>query len=75
LKLDIGADWYAGHLFYKDINLALGADANLEIPFAEMEEVKLSLNLGVKDRFFLKNSGMENRASLIFAIGVENVVK
>jgi len=75
LKLDIGADWYAGHLFYENINLALGGEMNLEIPFAEMEEVKLSLNLGVKDRFFLKSSGMENRASLIFAIGVENVVK
>lgn len=75
VKLDIGADWYAGHFFYKDIDFAMGADANIEIPFAQIETLKLNLNVGVKDRFLMKSSGMENRASLIFAIGAENVSK
>lgn len=75
LKLDLGADWYAGHLFYEDINLAIGGDLNLEVPFAELEKINLSFNLGVKDRFFLKTTGIENRASVILAIGVGNVNK
>jgi len=75
VKLDIGADWYAGHLFYKDINVAAGVDANVEVPFAELERVKLSFNAGVKDRFLMKTSGIENRASIILGIGVENVAK
>ena len=48
---------------------------NITIPFAEMEKVKLNFNIGVKDKFFLKDDGMENRASVILAIGVENVVR
>lgn len=74
-KLDIGADWYAGHLFYPEINVAAGVNANLEFPFAELEKVKLNLNVGIRDIFFMKNSGIENRASLILAIGAENVIR
>ena len=48
---------------------------NVAIPFAELEKVKLNLNIGLRDKFFLKDEGMENRASLILAIGVENVVR
>ena len=75
VKLDLGAEWLAGHLFNKDVKVAAGGSLNVEIPFAELEKVKLNLNLGVRDRFFMKNSGMENRASIILAIGVENVVR
>ena len=75
LKLDIGADWLAGHLFVKDIKAAAGVAMNMEIPFAEMEKVKLNFNIGVRDKFFLKNEGLENRASVIMAIGVENVIR
>ena len=74
-KLDIGADWLAGHLFDKNVKAAAGAMMNLEIPFAELEKVKLNFNIGVKDKFFLKEEGVENRASVILAIGVENVVR
>lgn len=73
--VDIGADWLAGHLFYSDVKVAVGAALNITIPFAELEKVKLNLNIGVKDKLFLKNEGMENRASVILAIGVENVVR
>ena len=40
---------------------------NLEIPFAEMEKVKLNFNIGLRDKFFLKDEGLENRASVILA--------
>lgn len=75
MKLDFGAEWLAGHLFNKDVKVAAGGSLNVEFPFAELEKVKLNLNLGIRDRFFMKNSGMENRASIILAIGVENVVR
>ena len=75
VKMDLGADWLAGHLFMKDVKVAGAASMNMEIPFAEMEKVKLNLNLGVRDKFFLKEGGLENRASVIMAIGVENVIR
>ncbi len=75
VKIDLGADWLAGHLFVKDVKVAAGAAINIAFPFAELEKVKLDLNIGLKDKFFLKDEGMENRASVIFAIGVENVVR
>ena len=75
VKIDLGADWLAGHLFFSNIKAAAGAAMNVAIPFAELEKVKLNLNIGLRDKFFLKDEGMENRASLILAIGVENVVR
>lgn len=75
VKLDLGVDWLAGHLFEKDVKVAAAASMNLEIPFAELEKVKLNFNIGVRDKFFLKNEGLENRASVIMAIGVENVIR
>ena len=75
IRVDIGADWLAGHLFNKDVKVAAGGALNIAFPFAELEKVKLNLNLGIKDKFFMKESGIENRASLILAIGVENVVR
>ena len=75
ILFDIGADWLAGHLFYNNVKAAAGAAINVAIPFAELEKVKLNLNIGLRDKFFLKDEGMENRASLILAIGVENVVR
>ncbi len=74
-KIDIGADWLAGHLFFSNIKAAAGLALNVAIPFAELEKVKLNLNIGLRDKLFLKDEGMENRASLIMAIGVENVVR
>ena len=41
----------------------------------EMEQVKLSLNVGLRDKIFIKQSGIENRFNAIFAIGVENVIR
>lgn len=74
-NVDLGADWLAGHLFYNNIKFAMGAEANVAIPFANLEKVKLSFNIGIKDKLFMKDIGIENRASLILAVGAENVVK
>ena len=74
-NVSAGLDYYAGHLYTKGINFAMGADVNVSFPFAELERVKLNLNIGLKDKFFLKESGIENRASISLAIGVENVIK
>ena len=59
----------------KNIKAAAGASLNFSFPFAELEKVKLNFNIGVRDKFFLKNEGLENRASVIMAIGVENVIR
>lgn len=75
VKFDIGADWLAGHLFNKNVKVAAGVAMNVAIPFAELEKVKLNFNVGLRDKFFLKSEGIENRASVILAIGVENVVR
>ena len=75
IKVDLGADWLAGHLFKENVKVAAGAALKVAIPFAELEKVKLNFNIGVRDRLFLKDEGMENRASVILALGVENVVR
>ena len=75
INLDISADWLAGHLFAEKIDMAFGGAVNLELPFVTMEKIKLNFNIGARDRLFLKKeNGMENRASVILAMGVENVV-
>ena len=58
-----------------NLNFAMGVNMNLEFAFASMDEVALNLNIGLRDKIFVKQGGFENRASLIFAVGVENVVK
>ena len=75
VKITVGADWLAGHLFVSNVKVAAGAAFNVEIPFAELVKVKLNFNIGAKDKLFLKKEGMENRASVILAIGVENVIR
>lgn len=73
--LDLGADYYIGHLYTPGIDFGMGAKINCTIPFAEMEKLRLNFNIGLQDKFFIKNGGIENRASLVLAIGAENVSK
>ena len=70
-----GADYYLGHLFKPEIKTAFGVKANFAFTFAEMEQVKLSMNIGLRDKIFIKETGIENRLNAIFAIGVENVIR
>jgi len=74
-NLTMNYDYYAGHILYDNITSAMGAGLNLEIPFASVEQVKVTLNLGVRDKIFIKENGIENRANVVFAIGAENVNK
>ena len=75
VNISAALDYYVGHLYTPGVNFAMGGEVNFAFPFAEMEKVKLNLNIGLKDKFLLKNSGIENRASIILAIGVENAIK
>ena len=75
INISAALDYYVGHLYTPGVNFAMGGEVNFAFPFAEMEKVKLNLNIGLKDKFLLKNSGIENRASIILAIGVENAIK
>jgi hypothetical protein len=75
INISAALDYYAGHLYTPGINFAMGGELNFAFPFAEMEKIKLNLNIGLKDKFLLKESGIENRASIILAIGVENAIK
>jgi hypothetical protein len=68
-------DYYPGHLFYGNINSAMGAGLNIALPVAELEQIKLNFNVGVNDNLYIKKEGIENHADIIFAIGVENVTK
>ena len=72
VELTANYDYYLGHLFYNDITTAMEASANLAIPFKNIGQVKLTFNIGVKDKIFLKENGLENRANIILAIGAEN---
>lgn len=72
VELTANYNYYLGHLFYNDITSAMEASANLAIPFKNIDQVKLTLNIGVKDKIFLKENGLENRANIILAIGAEN---
>lgn len=74
-KLDIGADWYAAHLYTENLKFAMGLAANLQFPFADLDKVSLNLNIGLRDKLLIKGTGIENRASLILAIGAENVIR
>ena len=74
-EFDVGLDWYAGSLYTDNLKLAMGGTLNLALPYAELEKVKLTFNVGLRDKIFLKESGFENRASVILAIGVENVIR
>ena len=75
MELTGNYDYYLGHLFYNDIKFAMEAGANLAIPFKNIDQVKLTFNIGIKDKIFLKENGLENRANIILAIGAENVNK
>ena len=71
-ELTANFDYYIGHLYYNDVTSAMAAGANLAIPFTNLDQVKLTFNVGVKDKIFLKESGLENRANIILATGAEN---
>ena len=73
--LSMSADYLLGTLAYNGINAGVNSKINLAIPVTTMDKVRLTFNMGVKDTLFVKESGIENRAGMILAIGAENVIK
>lgn len=73
--LSMSADYLLGTLAYGDLKAGINSKLNVAIPMTTMDKIKLTFNLGVKDTLFVKNSGIENRAGFILAIGAENVIK
>lgn len=74
-ELSMNADYLLGHLAYEGLNFAMNGALNLAIPIMTMEKVQLNFNIGLKDTLYIKDSGVENRAGLILAIGAQNVIK
>lgn len=70
--LQVGADWYAGHLFESDITAAMGAHIMMTFILAEMHNFDVLFRAGVKDSLFLVDGGMRNDVKLTLAIGVGN---
>ena len=69
------ADYLFGHFAYSGLNFAMNSGMNLALPIAEMEKFKVTFNIGAKDTLLIRSAGVENRASLVLAIGAENVIK
>ena len=71
----MNADYLLGHLVYDGLNFAMNSAINFTLPIMKMDKVQLNFNIGAKDTLFVKESGIENRAGIILAIGAQNVVK
>ncbi len=74
-EFSMNADYLLGHFAYDNLNFALNSGLNFAIPIMTMDKVQLNFNLGVKDTLFVKESGIENRAGIVLAIGAQNVIK
>lgn len=76
-KLSAGVDYYLSSLkaVYPNMVFAMGGDLNYAVSIAKMEKMAVNFNIGLKETLFIKDSGIENRASVVLAIGAENVAK
>jgi hypothetical protein len=75
MKLSGYFDYYPGHVFYENINSAMGAGFTAALPVARMDQIQLNFNVGFTDDVYIKADGVENHACVIFAFGVENVTE
>lgn len=73
--LSMNADYLLGTLAYDGLKAGVNSAINLAIPMTTMEKLRITFNLGAKDTLFIKDSGIENRAGVVLAIGAENVIK
>lgn len=74
-EFKVSMDYYPGHFWTKDLNFAAGMEAKFTIPFADADRFKLSFDLGFRDKLYVRSSGIDNRSSLIFALGAQNVIR
>lgn len=68
-------DYCLGHFAYEDVKSAMEIGATVLLPLSVNERTKIGIELGIQDLLFVKDSGIDNRAKAIFAIGVGNVNK
>ncbi len=68
----LGADWYAGHLYDEDIIASLGFHLALTAVLADMPTFDVFIKAGFRDSLFMMNEGIRNDANLTLSIGVGN---
>lgn len=73
MKFSMNADYLLGSIWNSNYKAAAQGMLDFSIPYAKLARVNLNFHFGVKDIFLMKNEGIENRASIILAIGAENV--
>lgn len=74
-KLSVGADYLLGTAWTNGYKAGFQGTFDIALPYAQLEKVNLNFHVGIKDRFLIKDTGNENRAAIILAIGAENVNK
>lgn len=72
MKFSMNADYLLGSIWTPGYKAAAQGMLDFSIPYAQLEKVNMNFHFGVKDTFLMKNEGIENRASIILAIGAEN---
>lgn len=73
MKFSMNLDYLLGTIWTQGYKAGAQGVFDFAIPYAKLERVNLYFHVGVKDTFFVKDSGMENRACVILAVGAENV--
>lgn len=73
MKFTMSGDYLLGTIWTKGYKAGVQGMLDFSIPYAQLDRVNLNFHVGLKDMFLLKTTGSENRASVILAIGAENV--
>ena len=72
LEFNMYADYLPGHLFYNNINAAMGAGLEFVKPVAKFTSAQVLIKLGVREYLTLETSGVTSRSRVSLGIGVEN---
>lgn len=73
MRFSMNLDYLLGTIWTNGFKAGAQGMLDLAVPYAKMERLNLYFHIGVKDTFFVKDNGMENRACVILAVGAENV--
>lgn len=69
-RLKTGIDYYAGHLYADNIDVALGFHLMVSSVMAELSDFDIHFCTGLRDSFMIRNGAMVNDVRLILAIGI-----
>lgn len=73
MKFSMNMDYLLGTLWTTGYKAGVQGMLDFAVPYAKLERINLYFHVGVKDTLFVKTTGVENRASVILAVGAENV--